>query len=624
LKLPRFFWKYLRHYVGWALIALLAVPLYGLATAGMVALIEPIFDEVLLAGGELPAGLDIVAGDDPEQAPGPLKGLDLKRLTSEGYAAIKTALHIDDTNVMFFAPLLMLVVFMFRGFTNFASAYSFQRIGLGVTTDIRNDVYRRLLEQSSRFHAAHTSGELVSRVVNDVAQMQTAVSARLLDTVQQSVTLLLLVLLLLSTHFQLAVICLLGAPAVVYAIVRFGKGMRRTSHRSQERMAEVTSLLSEGVRGHRVVKAFGMEAFERERFEEATRRHLRVNLRAEMLSTLSSPVVEGIVAIGGAVLLFYSGQKIRAGELTAPLLVQFLANLMLMYDPLRKLNKVNLVLQQALAAAHRLADLLAVPNDIQDRPGARALEQVSEGLRFEGISFAYADVPVLQGFDLEIPRGRTVALVGPSGAGKTTVVNLVPRFFDPDRGRITVDGYDIRDVTLSSLRSLIGIVTQETILFNDTIRNNIAYGRADLPQERVREAAAAAYADDFINELAEGYDTVVGEWGLRLSGGQRQRLAIARALLKNAPILILDEATSQLDSESESLVQKALHNLMQGRTTLVIAHRMSTVKEADSIVVLEAGRVVEQGTHDELMREGGIYKRFVELQFKHEAPVKPG
>jgi subfamily B ATP-binding cassette protein MsbA len=286
-----------------------------------------------------------------------------------------------------------------------------------------------------------------------------------------------------------------------------------------------------------------------------------------------------------------------------------------MYEPIRRLNKVNLILQQSLAAGQRVQSLLAVPNEIQDHPQARPLTGLASAIAYEGVRFAYDHDPVLHAIDLTIPRGQIVALVGPSGGGKSTLVNLLPRFFDPDAGRITLDGVDIREVRLADLRALIGVVTQETLLFNDTVRANIAYGRAGAPLENVRAAAVAAYADEFIAQLPQGYDTVIGEGGLRLSGGQRQRLAIARAILKDAPILILDEATSQLDSESEALVQKALYNLMQGRTTLVIAHRLATVQKADRIVVVEAGRIVEEGSHAELLRGGGLYKRLYDLQF---------
>jgi subfamily B ATP-binding cassette protein MsbA len=320
--------------------------------------------------------------------------------------------------------------------------------------------------------------------------------------------------------------------------------------------------------------------------------------------------------LGAAGLLIYAGRAIRSGELSPPELIQFLTTLLMMYDPIRKLNKVNLILQEAMAAGQRVARLTAIPNDIVEKPGAREIATVREGIAYERVSFSYEERQVLHDVNLRIRAGEIIALVGPSGAGKSTLVNLLPRFFDPDAGRVAIDGIDIRDLKLKSLREQIGIVTQETVLFNDSIRNNIAYGRLDLPLERVREAAAAGYADEFIMQLPNGYDTVIGESGVRLSGGQRQRLAIARALLKNAPILILDEATSHLDTESESLVQKALSNLMQGRTTLVIAHRLSTVMRADRIVVVEAGQIVEEGSHDELMALGGTYRRLYDLQFR--------
>ena len=623
MKLARFFSRYTGRYVLWAVLAGVAIPIYALASAYGVSLIEPIFGEVLQAQNEMPGIVPVIpaspAGKDEEG--GLLHDLNLKRLANRSYEALKRQFDINSDNVVFFTPLLFFAVFILRGLADFGSGYAFQHIGLGITTDIRNDLYRNLLEQSSRFHARHTSGELVSRVVNDVAQMQVAVSTRLLDFVQQSVTLLFLLALLLSTHFELAVICIVLTPAVVYPIVRFGKGMRRTSHRSQERMAELTDLLSQGVRGHRVVKAFGMEDFEYGRFAVATRRHMKVNLWAQMLANVSSPVIGSLVTLGSVSFLIYAGLQIRSGELTTPLLVQFMLNLLLMQDPIRKLNKVNLVLQQALAAAHRVADLLAIPNEVADRPHAQVLEDVREGVRFEDVRFAYDNVPVIKNVSLTVERGEIVALVGPSGAGKTTLVNLLPRFFDPDSGRVSIDGQDIRSFTLKSLRKQIGMVTQETILFNDTVRNNIAYGRRDLALEQVREAARQAYADEFISELPEGYEMHIGESGSFLSGGQRQRLAIARALIKDAPILILDEATSQLDSESESLVQKALYNLMRGRATMVIAHRLSTIMKANRIVVMEAGRIVDVGPHAELLARGGTYKRLFDLQFRQKEPA---
>jgi subfamily B ATP-binding cassette protein MsbA len=626
MKLHAFFWHYLRRYTVWALLAASGIIVFATASAGVVSLIKPIFGEVLLAGDRVPGALGSLV-NAPEktakepQETGPLAEikarLNLAGQIDQSYQSLKARLGVDQNEVVYFVPLLFVILYLLRSLADFASGYAFQHIGLGVTTDIRNDLYRYILGQSSRFHADHPSGELVARVINDVALMQSAVSNRLLDLFQQSITLVFLLALLLSTHFRLALVALIAAPLLLYPIVRFGKGMRRTSHRSQERMAVLASLMTEGVRGHRVVKAFGMEEFELGRFSEATRRHLRTNLWAQMLANASGPVIESVAVVGAAALLIYAGRSIRAGELSAPELVQFLATMLMMYEPIRKLNKVNLYLQEAMAAAQRVSRLLEIPNDIGEAPDAKAVDQVREGIAYEGVSFHYGeDRPVLRDVNLAIRAGEIVALVGPSGAGKSTLVNLLPRFFDPTAGRVAIDGIDIRDLTLKSLRSLIGVVTQDTLLFNDSIRANIAYGRSDLSLERVREAAAAAYADEFIMDLPQGYDTVIGESGLRLSGGQRQRLAIARALLKNAPILILDEATSHLDTQSEALVQKALYNLIQGRTTLVIAHRLSTVTKADRIVVLEAGQIVEVGSHDQLMKRGGAYKRLFDLQFR--------
>jgi ATP-binding cassette, subfamily B, bacterial MsbA len=624
VKVSAFFWHYIRSYAVWAMIAAAGIVLYAAATAGVVSLIKPIFGEVLLAGDSTPGPFGSLADSSRSREEAPETGIladlrrrfDVSRQIDRTYISIKRRLGIGPGEVVYFVPFLFVVIFLARSFADFVSGYAFQHIGLGVTTDIRNDLYRHILGQSSRFHADHPSGELVARVINDVALMQNAVSNRLLDLFQQSITLVVLLGLLLSTHFRLAVLSLVAAPILVYPIVRFGKGMRRTSHRSQERMADLASLMAEGIRGHRVVKAFGMEPFEYGKFRDATRRHLRTNLWAQMLAHASGPVVESLAVLGAAALLVYAGRSIRAGDLSAPELIQFLTTLLMMYDPVRKLNKVNLILQEATAAGQRVSRLMAVPNDIVERPDAKTIDTVREGIAFEGVTFAYEDRPALWGVDLRIRAGEIVAVVGPSGAGKSTLVNLLPRFFDPTSGRVAIDGTDIRDLTLESLRALIGIVTQDTVLFNDTIRANIAYGRSDLPLERVREAAAAAYADEFIMQLPHGYDTEIGESGVRLSGGQRQRLAIARALLKNAPILILDEATSHLDSQSEALVQKALSNLMQGRTTLVIAHRLSTVTQADRIVVMEAGRIVEEGSHQELIALGGSYKRLYDLQFR--------
>ncbi len=620
-------WRYFRRYMAWAVLALFAVVIYALSMTAMLSLVEPIFGDVLLTGESLPMLPGIAA---PGEGAGAAEkssrrlgdelfdrlDLNLDDNLRGAYQSIRRRFDIDEREVVWFVPVLLVVVLLLRSLASFLSGYAFQHIGLRMTTDMRNDLFRRIVEQSSRFHEQHPSGELMSRVVSDVTVMQNAVTSRLLDFFQEAPTLIALVLFLLTIDLELALVILIAAPLFLLPMVRFGKGMLRTSHRSQERMADLAQLLGEATRGHRIVKAFGMEDFEHQRFSVATARHLRVRMRAQVLTNLAGPVVEAMAAIGSAVFLVYAGFAVRRGELSAPVLVQFLLTVLAMYDPVRRLNKVNLVLQEARAAMQRVAGLMAVPNEIAEPAVPARLDGFADRVAYEGVTFAYGQEAVVRGLDLEIRRGEVVALVGPSGAGKSTVAALLPRFYEPDSGRITIDGRDVRDLALRDLRSLIGLVTQETVLFDDTIRNNIAYGRADLPLERVREAAAAAYADDFIRQLPGAYDTRIGEAGLKLSGGQRQRLAIARALLKNAPILVLDEATSHLDSESEALVQKALYNLMRGRTALVIAHRLSTIVSSDRIVVLEDGRITQQGTHAELLAAGGTYRRLFELQFQ--------
>ena len=387
-------------------------------------------------------------------------------------------------------------------------------------------------------------------------------------------------------------------------------------------MADIATLLEETIRGVRIVKAFTMEKFEIARFREATRKHLRWNLRAQQVQAMTSPVMELLAGVCMIALFQYAHRRIASGSLTFGSFTAFLAALAMMYAPIKKLNKVNLSLNTALSAAERVFGMLDIDNEVKEKPNAAEVHGVGAGIRYEHVEFAYReDDPVLRDVNLHVHPGEVVALVGGSGAGKSTFVNLLPRFYDTTRGRITIDGTDIRDVTMLSLRGLMGYVTQEVVLFNDTVRNNIAYGRSDADEARVIDAAKAANAHDFISVLPQGYDTIIGESGVLLSGGQRQRIAIARALFKDPPILVLDEATSALDTESERLVQQALNNLMQGRTTLVIAHRLSTIRNADTIVVLDQGEIVESGRHEELLANRGVYRKLYDLQFLEEERV---
>ncbi|MBE3133135.1 MAG: ABC transporter ATP-binding protein [Acidobacteria bacterium] len=448
--------------------------------------------------------------------------------------------------------------------------------------------------------------------MSDVALMQSALSSKMFDVGQQSVTLVLLAALLFSTDVTLATLVLLTAPAFLFVLVRYGRRVRGASRRSQVRMADVTAALLEGLRGHPVVKAFGAEDYEHAKFSAATDRHLADSLSVQRLSTLSSVMIETLAVAATCLFLMYAGLRVRSGALTVALLVQFLANVWLLYDPLRKLNGANMALQPLIAVGHRVLAVMAAPNDVEDRPGARTLEGFRDRIVFDRVSVAYGGRTVVNQVSFEIRRGEVVALVGASGAGKTTLASLVLRFFDPDEGRVTIDGHDLRDVTLKSLRSQIGIVTQHTILFDDTIRNNIAYANPEAPLAAVERAARGAYALDVVRAKPGEYDAHIGEAGLRLSGGERQRIAIARALLKNAPILVLDEATSQLDSEAEAIVHRALQNLMEGRTVLIVAHHLATIQQADRIVVLDQGCVVATGRHEDLLSGCPTYRRLFE------------
>ncbi|HSD72937.1 MAG TPA: ABC transporter ATP-binding protein, partial [Thermoanaerobaculia bacterium] len=430
----------------------------------------------------------------------------------------------------------------------------------------------------------------------------------------------LVLVYVVSLNARLSLFVLVLAPILLLPIVEVTRRLRRTTFSSRERIGEMGSLLSETLRGHRVIKTYGMEPFEAERFARANDRYFRVTRRTVRIQALNSPMMEVIAGIGLSAIFVYAATQIRSGFMTVGGVVSFLAALMMLYKPLKDVTKVNMALQLALSSARRVFDLIDSESDVVEKPDAIELPPFSRTIRYENVSFRYGDDEmVLSDLDLTIRRGETVAIVGPSGAGKTTLVNLLPRLYDPTSGRITFDGVDLKDSTLASLRRQIGIVTQDTILFDTSARENIAYGQSDAPDEPVRDAAKAAFADQFLERLPEGYRTRLGEDAGRLSGGQKQRVAIARALYKDAPILILDEATSQLDSESEALVASALSNLMEGRTTLVIAHRLSTVRRADRILVLDRGRLVESGSHQELLTRNGLYRRLHDMQYFVEA-----
>jgi subfamily B ATP-binding cassette protein MsbA len=492
------------------------------------------------------------------------------------------------------------------------------KAGYGMITDLRNHLYDSVLRRSSAFFQRHTTGTLSSTLINDVERVQSAMANVMIDFLQQFFTLLVMIGVVVVAGGRMAWILLVFVPIVFGSARRVGRSVRKTTRRGQDKLAEIQNIVQETITGNGIVKAFGMELWEMNRFRRAADKLLSANMRSVAVQAISSPLMDALGAVAIALLLFFGRQRILHG-VTAGTFITFLAAVIVLYDPVRKMPVYYNSFQQAAGASEEIFKFIDAQDEVLERKKAIALKGFGGLIEFRDARFGYERdgecKEVLHGVSLTLRRGEVVALVGPSGAGKSTLVNLLPRFYDVTGGAILLDEHDVRDLTLVSLRKQIGKVTQETVLFNDTVRNNIAYGQPDVPMPRIVAAAQAALAHDFIERLPQGYDTIIGERGTRLSGGERQRLAIARALLKDAPILILDEATSSLDTESEAAVQAALANLMQGRTVLVIAHRLSTVRRADRIAVMEEGRITELGSHDELLARGGTYSRLYHLQF---------
>ena len=591
-----------------ASVALMAM--VGLLDAGRVLLIGPIFDRVLNPGSQ---GRTIQLF----KLPGTERFLNLQQLVPSHFQ--------NPWTVVAFALVAATVL---KGIFDYAGTYLVNYAGFGMITDLRDDLYNAILRSSAAFFTKHTTGTLLSTIVSDIEKVQFAMSGVLAEFLQQFFTFIFTAAVVVLLGGKLAWVLLMFVPAILYSSRKIGRQVRRTTRGGQDKLAEIQNILHETITGNRIVKAFGMENWEVERFRAAARRLFRANLRLVAAFAISSPLMDILGSLAIALLLLLGRDAINKQVFTAGTFLAFIVAVFKLYDPVRKFAMFNNNFQQAVGASSEIFRFMDMEDEVREKPGAKRMGKFARAIRFADVSFSYEhaeDSPVvLHGINLEVKAGEVLAVVGSSGAGKSTLVHLIPRFFDVSGGRILIDDSDVRDVTLESLRSQIGVVTQETVLFNDTVRNNIAYGQPHVSQKRVEEAARAARAYEFVRGLPEGYNTMIGERGVRLSGGERQRIAIARAILKNAPILILDEATSALDSESESLVQSALQNLMSGRTVFVIAHRLSTVRRADRIVVLENGTISDIGAHEELMQKLGTYRRLYELQFAEADAPRAG
>lgn len=524
---------------------------------------------------------------------------------------------LDKESLFILIPVALVLIFFLKGIFNFFGKYFLDAVGLLAITDLRDALYEKILKQGQDFFSLYPTGTLISRLLNDVERMKTAVSEKLTEI---STALFSLIALLISAFYQdykLTFLSFITVPLVAYPVSQFSRKLRKVSKKSQEEIATLADLMKETLSGVAIVQMFRMEEKESKRYKDANRKLFKVNMKATRVMALTTPLMEFIGGIAVAGILFYGHFKIGRGEITLGSFSAFLATLYAMYVPIKKLSQANNIVQQAVAAAERSVELLEYKTSVVEKDNAKILPPFSDKIVFENVSFSYGrGGKVLDRINLQIPFGKKIALVGPSGAGKSTFASLIPRLFDVTEGSLKIDGYDVRDVTLKSLRSQIGVVTQDTILFNLTARENICYGNENVPEDTVVDVAKRAMAHDFIMALPKGYDTLLGEGGLSLSGGQRQRIAIARAILHNPPILILDEATSSLDAESELAVSEAIKELMKGRTTIVIAHRLATVVNADLIVVIDEGNIVEIGRHNELLSKNGLYAQLCEKEFR--------
>jgi len=584
-----------------SLVLLLAATLFDIGTT---ALVIPLFDKLF-----------------PGQA------VQVSSAVQQKLAILTRALSVFPGDLLLQVSIALLLFTFLKGLFLYLSNYKMSYVGQGVVTDLRNQLYRHVLSQSMGFFSLNSTGRLMSRMNSDVEQVQEAVSTSVADLFRESAMLIGLVLYVFWLDWKLALLSLTIAPIALVLTILMGKRIRQASLTSRENVASLSDLIQQSLTGMRILKAFGMESHEQKRFEKVARHLFWANMRAARILFINSPAMEMVGVTCFVPLVFYAYHRIYVEHtLLASLFAGGIFSLFKMYDPIRRLSRLHVGFKRAFASASRITELFETHVEIHDRPDPLILQGVEDSVEFRDVCFDYqgtGEEAVLRRVNLTVPRNKVIALVGSSGAGKSTLVSLIPRFYDVTSGAVLIDGVDVRDYSQSSLRRNIAIVTQESFLFNDTIRNNIAYGDIDASEERIVAAAHAALAHDFIEQMPKKYETRIGERGQRLSGGERQRICIARAILRNAPILILDEATSALDSESEQLVQRALSNLMQDRTTFVIAHRLSTIRSANEIVVIDRGSIAEIGTHDTLLERGGLYSRFYRLQTDDMFSVGP-